>query len=203
MNKPQDFDTVQSYSERIPLPAGGYVCRIMQVVETASRSGAEMINISLDISEGEYANYFTNAYRNDTRQDKKWGCIAYQLTRDPVNQNTTNKGFKTFITAVCESNSGFVIPWGNNFGPGFKGKTVGVIFRRDEYLGADNKKHLYTKPFRFCSADTVRSGKFNIPEDKLLDSGQNGGYITPDNRPPLPADLSDFEEIVPDGELPF
>lgn len=203
MNKPQDFDKVQGYGEWTPLPAGGYVCRIMQVVETTSKNGAEMINISLDISEGEYANYFTNAYRNDTRQDKKWSCIAYQLTHDPVNPNTTNKGFKTFTTAVCESNSGFVIPWGNNFGPGFKGKTVGVIFRREEYEGTDGKTHFSTKPFQFRSADTIRSGKFTVPEDKLIDSRQSSGYPSPNNRPPLPSDFSDFEEVIPDGDFPF
>lgn len=205
MNKPQDFDSVQGFNDWVALPAGGYVCRIMQVEETVSKAGNAMITISLDIAEGEFAKYFENSYKNDKRPDKKWGCTAYQLVYDLENSNSTNKGFKTFTTAVCDSNSGFTIPWGNNFGNGFKNKLVGVIFRREQYWGDDNQKHFKAKPYSFRGVETIRSGKFKTPEDKLLNDSQPTGYA-PQNQPQKPyvdADLSDFEEVISNDELPF
>ncbi|MCM1579167.1 MAG: DUF669 domain-containing protein [Ruminococcus sp.] len=201
MNKPKDFDSVQAYGEWQPLPAGGYVCRIMQVEETVSKAGNEMIKISLDIAEGEYQSYFANSYKSDTRPDRKWGCVAHQLEYDPVNPNCTNKGFKTFTSAVTESNKGFEIPWGNNFGAGFANKLVGCIFRREEYMGTDGKSHFSTKPYMFRSVETIRKGGFKIPDDKLLGDGTGGYYPQNTNtNAPLPAD---FQEVISESELPF
>lgn len=204
MNKPKDFDTAQCYGEWEPLPAGGYVCKIMKVEETVSKNGADMIIISLDIAEGEYANYFANSYRSDTRPDKKWGCNMYQLIYDPVNKNNTNKGFKTFVTAVKNSNNNFEPAWGNAFCRSFKDKKVGCIFRREEYIGSDNSSKFYAKPYQLRSAETIKSGKFKIPEDKFLNAPPQE---TPAQNPPQNTyknpDLSDFEEIVSDDDLPF
>lgn len=204
MQKPIDFDEVQGYGERQPLPPGGYICRIMKVEETTAKSsGAEMLKISLDIAEGEYKDYYAKGYRSDTRPDKKWGCSVYQLTYDPVNPRSTNKGFKTFTTAVCKSNQGFVIPWGDKFGEGFKNKIVGVIFRREQYIGTDGNTHFSTKAFQFRSTNTIREG-VPVPEDKLLDSQP---AQQTNNNPPVQnngvVDLSDFEEISVGADLPF
>lgn len=210
MNKPQDFDTAQGYGENDLPPAGGYVCKIMNIAETTSRKGDEMIIISLDIAEGEYANYFANSYKSDNRPDKKWGCNMYQLVYDPVNKNNTNKSFKTFITAVCDSNPNFNIAWGNAFCNCFKDKLVGCVFRREEYRGTDGNKHFYPKPYQFRRINAIRDGKFKIPEDKLLeDSPQSPGYASgyapqsqPQNSYSAP-DLSDFTEVVSSDDLPF
>ena len=169
MNKPYKFDETQAYGEFKPLPAGGYVCKIMGVEETVSKNGKDMLNISLDIAEGEFAGRFAEMYRTDTRpkEEKKWGCIAYQLVFDPTDGRSTNRGFKTFCTAAEESNAGFAITWGDRFASCFKGKYIGVIFRREEYLGNDNKPHWSTKPISFRSVETIRKG-VEVPEDKPL-----------------------------------
>lgn len=209
MNKPQDFDTVQGYGENVPLPAGGYVCKVMNVTETTSKKGDEMIVISLDIIEGDYADYFTDSYRNDNRPDKKWGCNMYQLTHDPVNKNSTNRGFKTFTTAVCDSNQGFELKWGNAFCANLKNRIVGCIFRREEYIGTDNNNHFSTKPYQFRGVDTIRNGKFKIPEDKLLDSEntslpwENIPQNTAAKNVNITPDLSDFTEVISNDDLPF
>lgn len=221
MNKPNDFDNVQAYGDFKPLPAGGYVCRIMNVEETnAKSSGAPMIRISLDIAEGEYKDYFANMYRNDTRADKKWnaGAIVNQLVYDTNGNNSTNRGFKTFCTAAEESNQGFKIQWGAAFGQCFRNRLVGVIFRREEYMGTDGKTHWSTKANSFRGAQTIREGKFDPIPDKPLESTQNGyaygqsNYTTYGTAPtqtpsqgaqtPTAANLADFEEI-PASDLPF
>ena len=230
VNKPEDFDTVQGYGEFKPLPAGGYVCRIMGVEETVSQSGRDMLKISLDIAEGEFKGRFAEMYRSDTRPDKKWGCIAYQLIYDPTDGKSTNRGFKSFCTAAEESNQGFVIQWGNNFAACFKNRTIGVVFRREQYIGNDALPHWSTKPLSFRDAKKIRKGDFQVPEDKPLPNQPAPAYsgyppaagtayaadpfAPPQNIQPAAAQaqhtqpmnvpgLGDFEEIISDGDLPF
>lgn len=208
MNKPQDFDTAVGYGET--LPAGGYVCRIMCVEETVSKTRNEpMIKISLDIAEGPYKDFFAKAYRADKRPDKKWSfnAVVNQLVYDPNGANTTNKGFKTFITAAEESNPNFKTQWGDAFCGCFKNKLIGVIFRREQFLASDNSTPFATKAFAFRSADAIRRG-VPIPPDKLLDDNTSGQTATSvpqqysaSNQGAI--DLSQFEEIIPDGVLPF
>ena len=222
MNKPQDYDQTQAFGEYKPLPAGGYVCRIMAVEETTSQNGNDMLKISLDIAEGEFKNRFADMYRSDTRQDKKWGCVAYQLVYDT--NGGTNRGFKSFCTAAEESNPGFTIQWGPAFGECFKNRLIGAIFGREEYIGNDSKAHWSTKPKFFRSADKIRKGDFEVPEDKPLPNQQSAanysGYPAPAQTAdpfavpsqPVPAaqqkgapvpGLADFEEIIPESDLPF
>lgn len=217
MQKPQDFDNVQAFGDFVPLPAGGYVCRIMGVEETASRAGAPMIKISLDIAEGQYKDYFANQYRANTRADKKWSysAIINQLVYDTSGNNSTNRGFKTFVTSVCESNQGFNVAWGDGFAACFKNRLVGVLFGREEYIGTDGKSHWSTKALNFRSVKTIRDGGFEIPADKPLVSVDAAADPFAPPQTPQPAaqqksapagvpDLQDFEEIlVPESDLPF
>lgn len=217
MQKPQDFDNVQAFGDFVPLPAGGYVCRIMSVEETASRAGAPMIKISLDIAEGQYKDYFANQYRANTRADKKWSysAIINQLVYDTSGNNSTNRGFKTFVTSVCESNQGFNVTWGDGFAACFKNRLVGVLFGREEYIGTDGKTHWSTKALNFRSVKTIRDGGFEIPADKPLVSVDAAADPFAPPQTPQPAaqqksapagvpDLQDFEEIlVPESDLPF
>lgn len=217
MQKPQDFDNVQAFGDFVPLPAGGYVCRIMGVEETASRAGAPMIKISLDIAEGQYKDYFANQYRANTRTDKKWSysAIINQLVYDTSGNNSTNRGFKTFVTSVCESNQSFNVAWGDGFSACFKNRLVGVLFGREEYIGTDGKTHWSTKALNFRSVKTIRDGGFEIPADKPLVSVDAAADPFAPPQTPQPAaqqksapagvpNLQDFEEIlVPESDLPF
>lgn len=218
MQKPQDFDNVQAFGDFVPLPAGGYVCRIMGVEETAAKeSKAPMIKISLDIAEGQFKDYFANQYRANTRADKKWSysAIINQLVYDTSGNNSTNRGFKTFVTSVCESNQGFNVTWGDGFAACFKNRLVGVLFGREEYIGTDGKTHWSTKALNFRSVKTIRDGGFEIPADKPLVSVDAAANSFAPPQTPQPAaqqksapagvpDLQDFEEIlVPESDLPF
>ena len=224
MQKPTDFDNVQAFGDYVALPAGGYVCRIMSVEETAARaSGAPMIKISLDIAEGQYKDYFANQYRANTRTDKKWSysAVVNQLVYDAYGNNSTNRGFKTFITSVCESNPGFNVAWGEGFSACFKNRLVGVLFGREEYVGTDGKNHWSTKALNFRSVKTIHDGTFETPADKPLTATQGGygntqGNYTTYNSAPAQAasqptqqaynvgNLADFEEItISESDLPF
>lgn len=208
MEKPRDYDNVQGYGDYAKLPAGGYVCRIMSVEETVSKAkGSQMIVISLDIAEGEYKDFYAARYRNDNRPNKKWGCMAYQLIYDTKKTNSTNPGFKTFNTSVEESNNGYMTQWGVNYAAALKGKLVGVLFGREEFVANDGSHRWNTKPMFFRSVDTIRSGKYETPKDKPLYDNPASNYapapVQNYSAASYPSDLPDFEEVVSASDLPF
>jgi hypothetical protein len=201
MQKPIDYDGVQAYGDFTPLKLGGHICKIMQVKETKTkRTGKDMLEISLDIAEGDQKGYYEQQYKNDTRENKKWGCIVYQLVND--NEGGTSRGFKSFITSVENSNAGFKIVWGNNFASCFKGKLVGGVFGREQYLNNAGEKKFATKCVQFRSVNAIHAG-VEAPEDKLLpEEGNYSDY--PSGYTPTPG-VDGFINI-PDGideELPF
>lgn len=194
MNKPFGYDEASVYGEYKPLPSGGYVCVIKQVREQLSRNGRPMVVISLDIFEGENKSYYEKSYRADTRPDKKWGCNVYQLTEDENGKCTS--GFKTFITSVEKSNPGFQTVWGDGFCQAFKGRMIGGLFGREQYLKNDGSLGWSTKCMAFRSVDTIRSGNFTVPQDKLYTANQ------PSAMPATPNPNNGYEEVE-EEDLPF
>ncbi len=176
MLKPNNYEQTQAYGEFTPLEAGGYVCRIIKVEETKSKGGKPMVKIYLDIAEGERAGYYAARYDSDNRENKRWGCIVYQLVYD--SNGDTSRGFKTFTTSVKDSNPGFEVAWSDNpavFEGCFKGKLIGGIFGREQYKGNDDKLKWATKCRSFRSVDAIRAG-VQAPEDKCLDNFTAAGF---------------------------
>lgn len=192
MEKPKDFDTAKATGEFKTLEAGGYVCEIIGVEETLSKTGKKMIKVALDIAEGDEKGHFMEAYKSDTRDFKKWpnSGVAYQLTEDA--DGNTHGRFKQFTNSVVASNSGFEIEWGKNFGACFKGKLVGVLFGREQYEGQqDGKLKWTTKPQFFKTVEEIRKGDFKVPEDKPLAGAKKQDAV-----------LEGFQEIK-DEDIPF
>ncbi len=193
MIKPQDFEQVQGFTGFEPLQAGGHICKIMKVEETKSKAGRDMVVIYLDTDKSDsQPNYYSNAYKNDTRAEKKWNnnAIVRQLVLDA--EGNTNRGFKTFIDMVEKSNNGFKVVWGEHFADCFKGKLVGALFGREEYLDNAGVSKFATKFQTFRTVEEIKKG-VDVPKDKLLNPGSNnsiGGY---------------GDDIIPvdDGDMPF
>lgn len=168
LNKPNDFDTVQGYGEFKPLEIGGHIMKIMNVEMVMSSTNKEMLKISLDTAQDDIQpGYFADKWRSDTRDEanRKWGCVMYQLVYDDM--GATNRGFKSFITSVQESNDGFRVAWGASFEACFKGKRVGAIFREEEYMKNSGDYAMSVKPFAFRSVATVKAG-VDKPAPKYL-----------------------------------
>lgn len=164
MNKPKDYDNTQAAGEYKVLPPGGYVCKIVKVLETESQSGKPMLHIGLDIAEGEYTGFFQDRYNKDTRSYKKWPSIFYQLIY--TSDGKTNRMFKAFCESVEHSNN-INMPWGDNFATDLRGKLVGVLYGREEYVGQDDgMSHWTVKPRFWRSAESIRKGDFTVPEDR-------------------------------------
>lgn len=168
--KPKDYDEVRVGGYTV-LPADGYICEILKVEETKSRTDKDMLKVAFDIAEGDFKGYFRKLF--DERKaaaehpnEVKWPFNGTKWILLLNSEGQTNRDFKSFCTALEDSGTDV---WKNDtFDAGsLKGAKLGIIFRREEheYNGAASWR---TVPWGFRSVETIEKGTFNIPEDKAL-----------------------------------
>lgn len=208
MQKPKNYDNTLPYDEQEGLELGGHILKIIKVEETKSnKSNRDMLKIYLDTDKTDkQPDYFKRRYDNDSRTEKKWGCIMYQLIED-TQTGETNRGLVSFHTAVEKSNSGFKVTWGDKYCDCFKNKLIGGVFGREQYINRNGQPAFSTKCFWFRSVDVIKKG-VDVPADKLLktNDGYQGPLVTPDaadfDLPPLP-DSAPPDFSGTDDDYPF
>lgn len=194
MQKPQNYESI-NVGDFTPITPGGHLCIIKQVKEEKSKSGLDMLVISLDTDRTDaQPNYFTEQFKNDIRPDKKWGCVMYLVVDNSTEYGSAN--LKKFCTSVEESNVGFSTVWGDKFENCFKGKKVGVVFGREQYLNASGEVKWSTKPKYFRSTNTVLSAE--IPKEKLLPEGASSS-----SNASITDGFMNIPDNVEDAGLPF
>lgn len=191
MDKPKNYDItrVGNY-ERATI--GAHIARIMSVEERNSASGRPMIVVYIDFDqEDSQAGLFARAYKDDTRDEKKWPNQATQYILTTDNEGSTNRSFKGFITAYEDSN-GVEVKWVKDFGAQFKGKKVGVMYGdvEEEYNGQIRTRQKIRWFF-----DTNKIDEQETPPKKLYT-----GTLTTTSDAPM--DWMEVGEAVGD-ELPF
>ena len=149
-----------------PLPAGGYVAKILNA-KVEEYSWGEKLVISFDIAEGEYKDFFRNQYNENTREDKKWKGNFRLTVPNEGNQyfDSQKRTFGNAIWAIEESNPSFRWAWDEN---ALKGKMVGVLFRNFEWAMDDGRSGWSTECCTFVSVEDVRTGNFKQPKDKPI-----------------------------------
>lgn len=168
--KPKDYDDVRVGDYRI-LPAGGYICKILNAEETESRNGKPMLKVSFDIDEGEYKGYFRDLFKgwkenSDDPATVKWPFTGTKWVMFYNSEGKTNRDFKSFCTAL--EDSGTKVWINDTFDVnGLRGATLGLIFRREEHE-YNNARSWRTVPVGFRSVKTIEDGNYNVPEDKPL-----------------------------------
>ena len=186
------------------LPRGAYVLRILEAKEEITASGWDTLRVSFDIVEGEYKDFYKNQYINSTAKDKKWkGVKVVYLPKDngTDEDERTKRTFKTFISKVEHSNPGYSWDWNET---GLKGKLVGGLFAMEEKI-IDGKKVSWVHLFWWDNVDNIRTGKFTMPDDKLLTADQiaNAEYHNSvKSGEPIPTDFVDVAAGI-NVELPF
>ena len=184
------FESKKSGGAHEPLPAGGYVAKILNV-EEVSYSWGSVLLLSFDILEGEFKDFFANDYRSQDREDKKWrGTFRLRIPLDDGSEKDgwTKRAFGNAIWSIEASNPGYHWDWNEQ---GLKGKLLGVLFRNKEWEFNGNTGWT-TECCALTSVEDIRNGKFRQPKDKPLK-----------NKPAETAS-SGFAEISgDDGDLPF
>lgn len=200
MKKPNNYENTQVQGDFTPVELGGHRLIIKQVNETTSKKGKPMIVVLFDFAPDDIQpGYFTKQFRDDIRPDKKWPNQATQYILTEDENGDCSRSFKTFITCVEHSNSGFTTQWGDTFEKQFKNKKIGGVFgpQMDYYDGKEKEKRVLRW---FISMDKVTDAK--IPEMSETQAYKNhiNGYA----QGSTPA--GDGFMNIPDGideELPF
>lgn len=193
MKKRNSFNRENVYRETEKLPVGGYVIKIINAKEETFDWGSRLA-IAFDIEEGEYKGFYNKNFQEQTGEDKKWkGVFRLNIPKEDGSEQDawTQKKFNTTIVNIEESNNGYFWDWDESK---LKGKLVGAIFNNKEYE-MNGRRGFYTACHSFLPVETIRSGKFKIPNDTLL----RGTTATPKT------DSEGFMNI-PEGaneEIPF
>ena len=157
--------------EFTPLPAGGYVCRIINAELANSKAGNLMLILFVDIAEGDFKGFFKTATDKARKfnSDKKWdnAGIYRQLIFD--SSNRVSRFFKGLITCIENSNPNFKINI-NDFEPSvLRGLFCGFIFALEEYQRRDEslaERAVIKFP---KSTNDIRDGNFKIPDLKKFE----------------------------------
>lgn len=171
------------------LPVGAYLCKIMNAEEVSYDWGSKLL-LSLDIAEGEHADYFAKKYREDRREDKRWGCVLglYEPKDDGSEKDEwTKRTFNNFVGCVEDANGGYHFDWDEKK---LKGKKIAVVFRKEEWEFNGNTGWK-VKPFRVIDMGKFNDGKWGKYDDKPLANK------------PTPAESYNSFSDDDSGDLPF
>ena len=191
-----NWNEVKAFSAVQKLPAGAYIVKILDAVEETIKSNKNgfvyhLLKVSFDIADGEYIDYYAEDYRAQTSEDKRWkGTVNFFIPQgDGTEEDAkTARRFKSMTVAVEESNTGYTWNWDEK---SLKGKTVGCVFRDEEWEWGD-KTGTTARAQYFISSSDVAQGKYTIPAPKLL------------KKAPTPiAAAPSYTELATDDDLPF
>ena len=185
MKKLSNWNDVKAAGERVKLPAGGYEAKIInaKVVSYDGSNGSyERLEIAVDITAGEYKDYYKQDFDSNTRDDKKWRGVArfYVPTDDGSEKDEYTKSvLKSVTDALEDSNKDYHWDWDETK---LKGLKVGILVRDKEYE-IDGKHGFSPEIFRFTDINRIREGKFTVPKQKLLkgSSGTSAAASSGDN----------------------
>lgn len=168
MRKPRNYDSTAIFGGGYEaIPNGNYKMRICRMDETTAKtSGAPMLQVWLDVAEGEHKGRYQREY--DANSKYGWGMVFNVMVEDK--DGNCHRALKTFINAVAESNRGFDedIIWDDHFCDYFMGCALGASIRREEYINqkGENKWVSRVKDvFPVAEIDTRA-----VPADKPLES---------------------------------
>ncbi len=187
--KKVDMTNVKESGDFTKLPAGAYICSIVDVEDVSDK---EYLKVTYDIADGEFAGHF-----NDIRKDHAdWTWVgayvkSYKTTALPM--------FKRFCSAVSKSNGAFVFD-GNTVNADEKtliGKKLGLILREEEYYS--NSGELKTRLIVHGEFPIADLDKQKVPDVKRL----KGATRPAASEAPATADgFMNIPEGV-DDEVPF
>lgn len=173
------------------LPKGLYIGIIKDVRLEGSEPDQQIV-FRIEITEGEYAGYYTARYKAETENGSKY-TVRYKgdyRLQIPAEANSKRQHFdwdlKTFngaIWAIEDSNDGYHWDWNEH---GLKGKAIGINVRQGEYNGSP-----FTRIGRLESVKQIRAGKVKLMRDLAPKSDAA--------EPAYPAGLTAVEDV----EIPF
>lgn len=172
-------------------PVGAYVAEIKQarIVKAENGQKYDSLEMMIDITEGEYANRFTEIY-NDQKErfgdSIKYKGIFRLYCPSDDSEDWVDRKFGNNLWCVQESNPGYT--WDNDEKK-LKGKKVGISIRRRMYT-FNNQDRETTEIGQFETIKDVKDGKCRPMRDrdtrqkKTEDSTDGSGFTDVSNSEP-------------------
>lgn len=163
---------------REQLPVGGYVAKILNAEEIAYDWGNVLL-ISFDILEGPFAGFFKKDFDGQTGEDRRWrGTYRLNVPKDDGSEKDgwTKRTFNNAIYCIEDGNPDYHWNWDETT---LKGKTVGILFRNEEWEYNGNTGWSTRACALACVGD-IKDGKFKMPKDKPLKNKQNSTPAIPE-----------------------
>ena len=209
IKKFKDYDSIQVFEGGTSIEPGGYELQIIGA-KVEQFTNCEILKVAFDIVNNEkYAGFYSTRFKaaKATNKDAKWsGIFDVFIPKDDGTESDgyTKTAFKRFITSVEKSNEGYVWDWNEL---SLKGKMFGGVFGREEFKTKEGEYKFATKCRFPRSVESIRTGNFKIPDDKIIDhdddepftaslADMGNAYQTPDQ-------LDDFETILTGNEVLF
>ena len=152
MRKIENFDKITEAGEFQQLPAGVYGAVITNAIDVTDR---EYLEIYWDVAKGEYAHYFKSLVDAGLTDSSK-SIRSYK--------DSAVRFFKSFITAIEKTNSGYEWDWNEK---SLIGKKVMVVVGEEEYIDKDGNVIL-VRQYRYGVSRVmleIPAGKLNPGED--------------------------------------
>lgn len=162
------------------LPAGNYICEILNVKVEQSKSGRLMLVIQFDIKEGEYAKYYQNTYKasKESNPDAKYRGIYYQLM-----DGDNTKYYKGFLSSIEKSNN-IKIDAENGYDSNILiGKVFGGRFGEEEYEYNGDIKTTTKLRYVVDVGSLEKQPILNVKKLQMVDSDYSVEPVSEDNLP--------------------
>jgi len=198
-----DYENVEVFGDFKPLPIGAHICKIVECGLYTGKSGKTTLRVAIDVSEGEYKDYFKEIFDKDTNADKKWSNNACRYLSLEVGKQGQLKGL---LTAVNNSNSSQVKHEMNEGNLTFEesdliGKLIGGVFGLEEYINNEGELKTANKLRQFRSVEELK----NVPTpDVIIYGGDRVSYDDyMEKQETKPALADNPQPLIKDEDLPF
>ncbi len=173
------------------LPKDNYICKVMGVEEKTSKRGNTYYEISYDIAEGEYKDFFAKDYKSQKAENKRWRGV-YMITQpNDGSPEWLMNVLKTFVNALEDSNANYHWDWDEKK---WKNLLFGAKMRYEEYY-KDGKVKKALKMGGACPVAKIKDGSAKLMNDKTINNNSDSGSANSDGFVSIPTDEEE--------ELPF
>lgn len=219
MEKLENWDNITTtnyYNEKLKL--GGHICKILKVgIEKvlSKKTGNELNFLKLEIdieTPDEQAGFYRRKFESDTQAnalEAKWKGYYRLLIPTNDSEEIIKSNFKSFITSIERSNSGYKWNWEEKT---LVGKIFGGVFGLEEFIAADGRKIAFARCRFIRSVDKIE--EVPIPKVKLanktfmdykeyLKMKENEKLHTELNNGSEISQVSDLSVLESTDDLPF
>lgn len=187
MQKPNGFDNaLQSFAQP---ELGGHRIELIQVEETQSKTGKDMIRVMFDFADDDsQPEFFQQQFDKNTKPDKKWSIQATKYILVYDSRGNTSRDFRLFCDAVEKSNEGFKIQWkDDSWGLQFSRKLIGGVYgeEMDFYNGNVTKKAALRQFIPISEVETAEIPEISIRKayQEYLDRQEKATEVADDSLP--------------------